>query len=99
MDETDTHATKLAAHAESLMNEVATLKQQVSRRDGVIETLKSGKYLQDAIVVHRQTEVRVLELNDAVAARGQGLTLVPISAELELTLHLSAQLELTLSPI
>jgi hypothetical protein len=30
--------------------------------------------------------------------RRQGLTLVPISAQLELTLPLSAQLELTLSP-
>jgi hypothetical protein len=29
----------------------------------------------------------------------QGLTLVPFSAQLELTLQLSAQLELTLSPI
>jgi len=30
---------------------------------------------------------------------GQGLTLVPISAQLEITLSLSAELELTLSPI
>jgi len=33
------------------------------------------------------------------AGLGQGLTLVPISAELELTLPLSAQLKLSLSPI
>jgi hypothetical protein len=32
-------------------------------------------------------------------ARAQGLTLVPISAQLELTLPLSAQLKITLSPI
>jgi len=34
----------------------------------------------------------------ADGTRGQGLTLVPISAELELTLPLSAELKLTLSP-
>ena len=34
-----------------------------------------------------------------LAAPSQGLTLVPISAQLELTLPLSAQLKLTLSPI
>ena len=33
------------------------------------------------------------------ALKGQGFTLVPISAHLELTLPLSAQLKLTLSPI
>ena len=32
-------------------------------------------------------------------ANGQGLTLVPISAQLEQTLPLSAQLNLTLSPL
>ena len=32
------------------------------------------------------------------SATGQGLTLVPISAQLELTLPVSAQLKLTLSP-
>jgi len=35
----------------------------------------------------------------ANGCRGQGLTLVPISAQLELTLRLSAQLKLTSSPI
>jgi len=41
------------------------------------------------------------KITDAMldATPGQGLTLVPISAQLELTLPLSAQLKLDLSPI
>jgi len=35
----------------------------------------------------------------ALSSLKQGLTLVPISAQLQLTLPLSAQLKLTLSPI
>jgi hypothetical protein len=35
---------------------------------------------------------------ERISATGHGLTLVPISAQLELTLPLSAQLRLTLSP-
>ena len=36
---------------------------------------------------------------DNSSAHGQGFTLVPISAQLELTLPLCAQLKLTLSPV
>ena len=42
---------------------------QVLRRDGIIETLKNGKYLQDAIVVDRQGQQRVLELEDKLEER------------------------------
>ena len=43
-------------------------------------------------------ELMALARGEGVA-HGQGLTLVPISAQLELTLPLSAQLEFTWSPI
>ena len=42
---------------------------------------------------------RCLDLALHVRARHQGLTLVPTSAQLELTWPLSAQLKLTLSPM
>ena len=41
----------------------------MSRRDGIIETLKNGKYLQDAIVVDRQGQQRVLELENKLDER------------------------------
>ena len=44
-------------------------RAKVQRRDGVIETLKSGQYLQDAISVDRQSQQRVLELENLLEAR------------------------------
>lgn len=45
------------------------LAARVARRDGIIETLKNGQYLQDAIVVDRQGQQRVLELENEIEAR------------------------------
>ena len=47
-------------------------------------------------MVPQEKDLRVLEEDEA---RPQGLTLAPISAQLELTLPLSAQLKPTLSAI
>jgi hypothetical protein len=47
----------------------------------------------------RRTNLPSMECQLCTTAMGQGLTLFPISAQLELTPHRSAQLQLTLSPI
>jgi hypothetical protein len=46
----------------------------------------------------KSRQERVKKLLSIFEDEGQGLTLVPISAQLELTLPLSAQPELTFSP-
>ena len=52
----------------------------------------------DGVLAHPGVGV-VQRVAPAAQAVQQGLTLVPISAQLELTFPLSAQLKLTLSPI
>ena len=63
-----------------------------------------GKVL-EALVGDLKQEGTALATEAADAARRceeqdrQGLTLVPIPAQLELTLHLAAQIKITLSPM
>jgi len=49
--------------------------------------------------LHRLTLAVARHMNSVMTPCGQGLTLVPVSAQLELTLPLSANLKLTLTPI
>jgi len=69
-----------------------------TRQGNICQTLLSGRRLPRAARKKRKQSPRWRSATRGCSAR-QGLTRVPISAQLELTLSLSAQLHLTLAAI